>query len=640
MRTPLVLLGLLAAVAQGAVYEVGPGRPYASIGAVPWATLQPGDTVRIYYRSTPYREKWVICRQGTAAAPITVSGVPGPAGELPVIEGINATTAPGLNYWSESRGVLKIGGANVPADTMPKYIIIEGLEIRGARASYTFTDDSGATVAYSGNASTIYLEKCTNCTIRNNVLHDSGNGLFVASAATEPSRNIVIQGNYIYDGGNAGSIYEHNVYSAALGITFEANRLGRLIAGAGGNNLKDRSAGTVIRYNWIEGGNRQLDLVDGEDSSVIRNDPSYRAAHVYGNVLVEYAGDGNRQMTHYGGDSGNTASYRKGTLYFYNNTLISSRTDRTTWFRGSTNDETIDARNNVFYSTAAGSTVALADEFGVFNLSYNWIKPGWVNSFGSFTGTVHNDGPMVTGAAPGFVDEAAQDYRLAAGAACINAGGNLNATVLPQHSVALQYVKHRATQARPSDGVLDIGAFEYGTGGGGGGNQPPVPSLTATPASGIVPLIVNFSSSGSYDPDGTIASYAWTFGDGGTAATPSATHTYSKTGTYTVQLRVTDNLGATASITRTVTVSPLPAPVLSGSVAAGKVSLSWTDPSGGKATSWRVERRRNGGWTLVANTTTRSYSESPARGTYDYRVRASAGSAVSAYSNVVSLRVR
>src|SRR5215510_3931350 len=213
-------------IAAAAVYDVGPGQGYASIGAVPIATLQPGDTVRIHYRATPYKEKWVICRQGTAALPITFTGVAGPNGELPVIEGISAVTAPGLNYWSENRGVVKIGGANTPPDTMPKYIVIENLEIRGARSSHTFTDDTGATVAYAANASTIYVEKCENCTIRNNILHDAGNALFVASSDAAVSRNIVIEGNYIYDGGNAGSIYEHNVYTAALGIRFEGNFLG------------------------------------------------------------------------------------------------------------------------------------------------------------------------------------------------------------------------------------------------------------------------------------------------------------------------------------------------------------------------------------------------------------------------------
>src|SRR5262249_56397237 len=134
-----------------------------------------------------------------------------------------------------------MGGANMPADTMPKYIIIENLEIRGARSTYTFTDDGGVTAAYSSNASTIYVEKCEHCTIRNNVLHDAGNGFFVASSDTDVSRDISIEGNYIYDGGNVGSIFEHNAYTAAIGIKFEANLLGKLLTGAGGNNLKDRS---------------------------------------------------------------------------------------------------------------------------------------------------------------------------------------------------------------------------------------------------------------------------------------------------------------------------------------------------------------------------------------------------------------
>src|SRR5262249_15481544 len=155
-------------------------------------------------------------------------------------------------------------------------------------------------------------------------------------------------------------------------------------------------------------------------------DPSYQTTLVYGNVLIEHANDGNRQIAHYGGDSGNTANYRKGTLYFYNNTLVSNRTDRTTVFRASTNDETVDARNNNFYSVAAGSTVALADDAGVFNLNRNWIKPGWVTSFGTFGGGVNGSGTMVTGSVPGFIDESTQDYHLTSTSANVNASGNPN----------------------------------------------------------------------------------------------------------------------------------------------------------------------------------------------------------------------
>lgn len=457
----ILLCLFLATAVSAATFEVGPGKPYASIGAAPWASLNAGDTVLIYYRATPYKEKWVICRQGTAASPITVRGVKGPAGELPVIDGNGAVTAPGLNYWSEARGVLKIGGSNVPTDLMPKYIVIENLDIRSARSTYSFTDDAGATQKYSANASAIYLEKGENITIRNCAFHDSGNGFFVASTETDVSRNILVEGNYIYDNGNVNSIYEHNSYTAAIGITFQYNRYGPLRTGAGGNNLKDRSAGLIVRYNWIDGGNRQLDLVDGEDSAAIRNDSRYHQTHVYGNVLIEPAAAGNRQIVHYGGDSKRTANYRKGVLFFYNNTLVSYRTDRTTLFRLSTNSERCDARNNIFFAaSAAGTTVSLLDVYGVLDLSHNWIKPGWVKSFGKFRGTVNDNGTSVQGSSPGFVNQAAQDFHLASGSACIDTGTALNPLVLPSNDLLRQYVKHQSSQSRPFDGAFDIGAFE------------------------------------------------------------------------------------------------------------------------------------------------------------------------------------
>jgi hypothetical protein len=141
----LVLLALATQSMAAVTYEVGPGKTYSATGLVPWEYLQAGDTVLIYWRSTPYKEKWVICRQGTAAAPITVRGVPGTGGELPVIDGNGATTRSVLNYWNEQRGVIKIGGANNPSDTLPKYIAIESLDIRSARSSYTFSAANGST---------------------------------------------------------------------------------------------------------------------------------------------------------------------------------------------------------------------------------------------------------------------------------------------------------------------------------------------------------------------------------------------------------------------------------------------------------------------------------------------------------------
>lgn len=463
---------------MAATYDVGPGQPYTSIGAVPWATLQPGDVVRIHWRSEPYREKWVIGRSGTPSAPIVVTSIKGPNGERPVIDGDGAVTAPGLNYWSETRGVIKIGGSNTPPNTIAAHVVLEGLEIRNARAAFSFTGDDGLIHSYDANASTIYLERGEHVTIRDCVLHAAGNGLFVASGDTEPSRDILIEGNYIYDNGNTGSYYEHNSYTEALGITFQYNHYGPLCSGCGGNNLKDRSGGMVVRYNWIEGGNRQLDLVDAEGSTTIRDDPSYRSGFVYGNVLIERAGEGNRQILHYGGDSGSTSWYRKGFLYFYGNTVISRRTDRTTLFRLSTNEEHADARNNIFFlSDAAGNTMSLVDSSGILDWSHNWTKPGYVISFGTFTGVVNDDGTTVTGSAPGFLDFAGEDFHLAADSACRDAGRELPSSVLPDNDLVREYRKHQGGDPRYQDGALDIGAYEY---------SPCLPGLPPDPVPGLM----------------------------------------------------------------------------------------------------------------------------------------------------------
>jgi serine protease len=93
--------------------------------------------------------------------------------------------------------------------------------------------------------------------------------------------------------------------------------------------------------------------------------------------------------------------------------------------------------------------------------------------------------------------------------------------------------------------------------GAGGGNLAPVASFTATPSSGVAPLTVQFNAAASSDPDGSIAAYSWNFGDGTAAASGvTVTHSYQTAGTRTVTLTVTDNLGATNSTTRQVTVSP------------------------------------------------------------------------------------
>lgn len=66
---------------------------------------------------------------------------------------------------------------------------------------------------------------------------------------------------------------------------------------------------------------------------------------------------------------------------------------------------------------------------------------------------------------------------------------------------------------------------------------------------------INFNGGGSSDSDGTIASYSWNFGDGGTGSGVAPTHAYNTTGSFTVTLTVTDNLGAQGSATTTASIT-------------------------------------------------------------------------------------
>ena len=85
-----------------------------------------------------------------------------------------------------------------------------------------------------------------------------------------------------------------------------------------------------------------------------------------------------------------------------------------------------------------------------------------------------------------------------------------------------------------------------------------IQSFLYTPISGSRPVLIyntspgqpwllgetiTFNASASYDPDGTIVSYLWSFGDNATGTTAIATHTYTATGQYTVTISITDDAG-------------------------------------------------------------------------------------------------
>jgi PKD repeat protein len=111
-------------------------------------------------------------------------------------------------------------------------------------------------------------------------------------------------------------------------------------------------------------------------------------------------------------------------------------------------------------------------------------------------------------------------------------------------------------------------------------NQPPTASFTSSCGG----LSCTFDASASADGDGSIVSYAWTFGDGGSSssASPTTAHLYLAGGNYTVTLITTDDDGATATTSRSVspssvtTVALTPSSVTNGSKWTARVTISVT----------------------------------------------------------------
>jgi glucose/arabinose dehydrogenase len=166
-------------------------------------------------------------------------------------------------------------------------------------------------------------------------------------------------------------------------------------------------------------------------------------------------------------------------------------------------------------------------------------------------------------------------------------------------------------EVHPTTGDLWYADFQGGTAGAvrkihfAGANTPPTAVAAATPTNGPAPLAVSFNGNGSSDPDpGATLTYAWDLDDDGAfddATGATASWTYQQPGTYTPELRVTDNLGASDTDAVTITAGNT-APT--ATIASPASSLRWkvgdtvsfsggaTDPQSGalpaSALSWSL----------------------------------------------------
>tara|TARA_B110001454_G_scaffold219194_1_gene251264 strand:- start:16942 stop:18435 length:1494 start_codon:yes stop_codon:yes gene_type:complete len=474
---------------KGVDYQVGSGaNQLATLDLVPWGSLKAGDTVRIFYSSTPYRGHILLAAQGTANAPVRVCGVKGPNGERPIISGQNAVVRRGLVYagdLQETRAIVLIDrlGSQDWGTAFPTYIQVDGLDIRQATASYSFTNSKGVTSTYSSFGACIWIERGANITLADNIVSDCTNGIFsrsveIGAGIATITRDIRVAGNYIYNNGVDG--YEHNLYMQSLRITYEFNRIGP--SRNGGAALKDRSVGAIIRYNYIQDGSRALDLVEPEDwtETAAANYPALADTFVYGNVINKNGDLGS--FIHYGGDHpGSEANFRPGKLYFYNNTIYATGStgdyDGAMIFQLSTTKQVAEIWNNVITSPQrvriglratqevdAGWTAGGDTRLGKNYIKDIWSTVGYTYSYATNPGPISGVANIISSAAvlldtTSFVPDA--------GSVLID-GSTANLDAVSAHPVLYQPVTS-FTEARPTFGpivrkvsgsAMDLGAIE------------------------------------------------------------------------------------------------------------------------------------------------------------------------------------
>ena len=353
---------------SGTDYRVGPGQSYTSLGQVPWESLGAGDTVRIFYRDQPYREKMIISTSGTATQPIRVCGVPSADGKLPMLSGENATTRPQLlskfgHYGTDSmqqRAILVIWAPTY--EGMVQHVQVEGLQFQDVMHTpyrpqdmNSFVDADGTTHSYDDGGAGIRVQRARNLTFRGNAFIHNPVGIYIISQAYAENfmvRNVLVEGNYFANNGLLDDYNKHQAYLQGTNFTIQYNYFGQLTPGAQANNLKMRTAGDVVRYNYFENGARALDMIDIEDFVEVvmpwqyarfKADASnhtdaasdalqaadwdnYKRSYVYGNLFHMHGAQAWPNPIHYGYDN-SPLDRRPGTLWFYFNTLV-YQTDR------------------------------------------------------------------------------------------------------------------------------------------------------------------------------------------------------------------------------------------------------------------------------------------------------------------------
>lgn len=290
---------------------------------------------------------------------------------------------------------------------------VDGIEFMGAAC----VDLNGAGIRIEG----------ANLTVRNSFFHDNENGILGGADST--SEVIIEYSEFSRNGYGDG--YSHNMYignirSFTLRYCYSHHaRVGHLV--------KSRAKTNYILYNRI------MDEATGYSSRVI-DLPNGGCSYLIGNLFHKGPNAQNSNMIGYGLE-GISAGYDT-TLYCVNNTMVNARNPIGPFVSLQTRCSTV-LINNIFYG--ANEIVRGGRHRG----NNNWVPVG------------HNGDDSlrqsVVGTDPRLVNMGNYDYHLDRSSACIDSGADPGSGLRPVH----QYAHPCNREPRPTQGIIDIGSYEY-----------------------------------------------------------------------------------------------------------------------------------------------------------------------------------
>lgn len=392
----------------GADYEIGAGKAFTTISSTPdIATVTAGSIYRVWNTDlsgtspSTFHEYFQIKQSGNALQPIVFCGVPDSLGNLPAMDGANATGQSGISTAAAAGlGVMSIwGGPPTPyggwqlGSQGPSYGNIWGIHFKNATPANNYTPPGGgAPVAWQVGASCVNLRGGAYLNVSGNDMDTCTNGIFTAengnSLWANVTQNVSVTGNHMQHSGWSTDSTEHQAYLQSYYLLFEGNRMDNYLNTASGSNVKWRGVEGIFRYNYLSGGpSRDFDLVDNQDAGAWVSLESYftnvypfgdsmgangvawyqesaQKDFVYGNVV--YAGANTEYQVHYSSDHNNQMANKNGTLYAYNNTFPDAKVVFDTGSNGNGDNGFYQPRiwfaNNIFWpanTVGVGSILAM-----------------------------------------------------------------------------------------------------------------------------------------------------------------------------------------------------------------------------------------------------------------------------------------